>query len=108
MIAEPFTTYPFIDALRCLMVAAALLLMALALRLVWVRRHESAERRGMHVHPATVLSYCGFLGMYVARRLDALGEPPDWWLVAAVLFLTLGWYGVLMRTTLSLTPPWRR
>lgn len=106
--AEPFTAHILVDLLRVGMIAAALLLIVLVLRIIWTRRGQDPTLAETRVHPATMLSYCGLLGMLIARRTDSLGTPPDPWLIAAVLVVGLGYYGVLQRVDLNTRPPWRR
>lgn len=90
------------------MIAGGLLLIALVLRLVWRRAVEPTAGDDVRVHPAAMLSYCGSLGIIVARRTDSLGTPADWWLLAGALVVAVGYVGVLQRVDLHTRLPWQR
>jgi hypothetical protein len=92
------------DILRIIDIALALWLAALLLRLSWTRRGTRLT------HPdrpqfLTYLSYAGALGLLSARRIEALGDPPDWHLFAATVIVIVGLVGVMMR--IKLTRPGR-
>lgn len=107
--AEPFTDHLLADAARCLIVGVAFLLIAMALRLVWLRRRETdPDHRRLHVHPAMVLSYCGALILLIDGRVQSLGAPPTVWFWLALGVVVVGVVGLWQRVELTSVPPWRR
>jgi hypothetical protein len=105
---EPFTTYLWLDVLRCLIGAASLWLAALIVKLTlrrWRARNEPGQLR---THPATMVSYTLCLLGSSLRRASQLGDPFDPFMILAVLILVTGYYGVLRRVDMTLQPPWKR
>jgi hypothetical protein len=108
--AEPFTEYLWVDILRCIIIAAALLLVALMLRLTWDRHRRRAtepDRYDAQVHPFTMLSYALSLVLSAAHRYFGLGHPWTWYIGGCLVAVVLGYIGVFSRVSVTLIPPWR-
>lgn len=87
------------DALRLLVIVAALWLAALVIS---VGLKASRERPGREpVHPLTYASFALLLFLTVAMRFQHFGHPPTWDLFVAVIAVGLGLAGVLLRVRLN-------
>lgn len=108
--SDPFTDYLVLDLLRCAIIAAALWLAVLVLRLTyqrWRGREADPNRYG-RTHPMTMLSYAICLIAIVVRRADNLGTPWSGYVLFSIAVLITGYVGVLRRIRMDWRPPWRR
>lgn len=100
------------DVTRYYVVIVALWLIAVLLRLAYLRLREygfvGMFKRQREPHPMTALGLATLMVVSIARRFDTLGEPGDAFLWAVTTGVTLVLIGVLVNVRFTLTPPWRR
>jgi hypothetical protein len=94
------------DIARALAIGADLWLIALLLRIMWLRRNEKGTLASIgHASPLTMLAFIGYVLLNLSERADHLGDEWTPELVGSLIAVTLGIVGVLSRVKVGVEKP---
>ena len=102
------------DITRYYVVVVALWLIAVLLRLAYLRTRDYGGVRGLFKrgtpspHPFSTLGLAVLMLGAILRRFESLGEPADFFHWLVFTGVTLVFIGVLINVRFTFVPPWRR